>query len=451
VKNISVANLAGKFIPLVNSSLKNFKDVLLYLVANFIGAVFSYLTLPFFTNHLSPEDFGIWGYVTTANAFITPFLALDLHSYYLVEFYKLPDGERKSSLFNSLISFSFLWTLCFLAMASLIGGFVFRAIGISIPFHPFMSVTLLSNLTSTFFVFLLLQYRLQRKSYHYALLTILQTLLSFSLAILAIIFYKADVSSRIFGYSAGLIILGLYSLLVLKRKHQFRFSIEKATIKKGLWFSSPLIPYSLALLLFDFLDRFFLERSLNLADIGYYSLAFQFTSLLSVFFIAVLRVFEPDIMKWIHQDQHKKFIRFFNGYLLLLAVVSVSFSLLAPYLLSLVANPKFKSAGPISVSLVTAFYFKSVLILLLTVLISFSKTRFQMLLMVGAVIVFAILGYPVTDTYKTKGLILLKAGIYILMCVLSFLYVQKYIKLKQSMVFTMVLGILIMLYCNFQN
>jgi O-antigen/teichoic acid export membrane protein len=448
VKKNLVNTLSGRFSSYIRVAATNFKDILLYLAANVVGALLSYFTLPFFTNHLTPEDFGIWGYVLTANSFLSPIIALDLHSYYLVQFYKTNEKGR-SSLFNSLISFSFIWTCLFLVIALLLGSFVFEALNVSIPFHPYMSLTLLSNLTSAFFLFLLMNYRLERRSVNYAFLTILQSLLSFSLSMLLIQFYKSGVISRISGYTIGQVLLGLYCLFVLKKKYGVKFRIEAETIRKSLWFASPLIPYSLALFLFDFLDRFFLEKSMSLAETGYYSLAFQFTSLLSVFFIAVLRLFEPDIVKWIANRETGKFVRFINGYLILLSLVSISLALLAPFFLSLVANPRFKAAGLISINLVSAFYFKSVLLLLFTIIVCFSKTRFQMLLMIGAVLVFGLLGSKVTYTFKTQGLILLKTGIYGLMSLAGFLYIHKYIKLRQSMWFALCLGALIVLYCNF--
>jgi O-antigen/teichoic acid export membrane protein len=442
-------NIAGRFLPLIRTALKNFKDVALYLAANVVGAVISYFTLPFFTNHLTVEDFGIWGYVITANAFLTPFLALDLHSYYLVEYYKPEQVERRPQIFNSLISFSFLWTIAFILLSFFVGTLIFQVLGINIDFHPFMSITILSNLTNAFFVFLLLQYRLERSSVKYSILTILQTLLSVGIPILFILYYKSTVISRISGYSLGLIILGTYCFLILKLKYNFHFEINKEIIRKGLWFSSPLIPYSLAIFLFDFLDRYFLEKSLSLTELGYYSLAFQFTSLLSVFFIALLRVFEPDIMKWIHQDQHAKFSRFFTFYLLILAFISITFSLAGPTLLSLVTNPRFQHAGLLSVNLISAFYFKSVLLLLLTILVSYSKTRIQMIMMLGAVLIFSGLGHFVANTFHIKGLILLKTGIYFAMCLAAFYYVQKKLDIKIQMALATILGFLIITYCNY--
>lgn len=428
---------------------KSIRDVAIYVLANFAGAFLGYVSLPFFTSHLTPEEFGIWGYVLTANTFLSPVILLDLHSYYLVAYYQ--NEENKSALLNSLISFSFLWTLLFLLFSFLVGGIIFRSAGISVGFHPFMSTMLLSNLTSTFFLFLVLQYRLEGKSEKYAALTILQVALGLAFSIILMLSQRADIFWRITGFSLSAIILGVLSWITLVRKYHFKFTLNRSILKDGVRFSLPLIPYSIAIVLFDFLDRFFLERSMTLAQTGFYSLAFQFTSLLSIFFLAVLRVFEPNIMKWMVDKEYKRFIHFFYLYLSGLFLTCVIFTVAAPIILAFVTNPKYVKAGPIAVQLVTAFYFKTVFLLLMTLLISFAKTNFQMILSLSAVTLFGISGYWVTSAYQMQGMILLKTGIYIAMCLLSFGYGLKYMPLKGPMALSLAFGFILLFYCNFYN
>jgi O-antigen/teichoic acid export membrane protein len=95
---------------------------------------------------------------------------------------------------------------------------------------------------------------------------------------------RLDVTSAIVAYIAGPLMMLMIGLFGLRNVLSWRIDIRRETIVKILRFSLPLIPYSLmAFVSTNFLDAIFISQYLSKADLGVYSIAYQFNGILMQF------------------------------------------------------------------------------------------------------------------------------------------------------------------------
>lgn len=161
----------------------------------------------------------------------------------------------------------------------------------NIEFDPYIKLTIL---WSYFFVFSVVPktyLRLEEKALAYLMYSITQFVLQFVIIyFLAIRLYKTA-ESVLVSYVVSSIILALLGLYILRGKVSFKF--DKALFFGIVKFSLPLLPAAVAGWALNLSDRFVLDKFVSLSNIGYYSLGFQITQVITILGIGFLAAYGP--------------------------------------------------------------------------------------------------------------------------------------------------------------
>lgn len=395
------------------------KNFLFFSSASFISAFVGVITLPLFTHHMPPSEFGIWSFTLTFNTFIASIIVLDLHSYFLIESSKNP--EKKGELLSSLVTFSFCWSLVMIGIFILLGSICFDVFFREIDFYPYIAYILISNLFVGFSMFLQIVYRIENKPFLYFIFSIFQSLFAIFSSLLIVMYVFHDAHGRVMGYSFGMLLTGVVAALVLLTKYQFKFKINFDLIKKSLKFSTPLIPYAIAVLSMDFVDRVFIERYGGTEDLGLFGLANQINTIIYFIFVSLIRVYEPTIVVWVSKLENQRLNSFAIKYNLLLLVSSIGLMLLSELIIVLLTNEKYYDSIDMVIKLSPYFYLKSVSMLLLTILISGSKTFKTMYISLIMLGLYLLVGFLVIPHYGIDGMILVKTLVTAFGCAIIFL------------------------------
>jgi O-antigen/teichoic acid export membrane protein len=395
------------------------KNFLLFSSASFISAFISVITLHWFTEYMPPAEFGIWSFTLTFNSFIATIIVLDLHSHFLVEAAKHPESRHK--LLGTLMTFSFGWSIFMILLFLLLGSLFFDRFFEDIDFYPYIAYILVSNIFACFSLFLQIIYRIENKGVYYFLFSIFQSVFSIFVALLIVVYFIHDAEGRILGHSVGMVLSGLVALFVLWRFYSYRFTFDRTLIRQALKFSAPLIPYSIALLSMDFVDRIFIERYCSPGELGLFGLASQISTIIYFIFISLIRVYEPSIIVWIREQDHRSLGAFALRYNLLLIFSSTALMLVSGVVIYTLANASYHESSAIVIKLSPFFYLKSVSLLLLTILISGSKTVKTMYLSIGTLGLYLLGGYLFIPRSGMDGMIVVKTAVAIVSCMVTFL------------------------------
>jgi O-antigen/teichoic acid export membrane protein len=338
---------------------ENMRNTLLYLGASAFGAALSMLTIPLFSKYLSRTDFGIVGYVMSINGFLAPFFTLSVNSYYIREYYRERDPVKQDALLSTCVAYTIAWGLLLTALLLAAGAIIFNAAEIRVAFFPFMATALLGNLGLGTFTYATLQYRVQQRAGAFAVLTIAQALLQNLLGLWLVVQFEQGPAGRLTGTTAGTLLAGVAGLIALWPRLRWRF--DSTVLRPALQFSLPLIPVALIALLFDTLDRVFLERlQFSLAEIGTYTVAMQYGGMINILALSIYRTYEPTYFKFAADGQYGQMNRSFIGVVALFAVTALVLIFIAGLVIDTLTHGKFGPSVHLSRVLLVGFFLKAV-------------------------------------------------------------------------------------------
>jgi len=110
-----------------------------------------------------------------------------------------------------------------------------------------------------------------------------------------------------YGYLLGLFFAGALMSLpyVLVALRNLRLTMQWGLLIPILLYSLPLVPHSLSSWLLELSDRFILEKFVPLAEIGIYSLGYQFGSIVNLVASAMNTAWVPFVFRIVEQTPHK--------------------------------------------------------------------------------------------------------------------------------------------------
>ncbi len=414
-----IQKLIGRFVN------KNNLNTLIYLFSSVFGAGVGFLMLRKFTVYLGPSDIGIFGYVTAVNTFLIPLFTLNLENYYIKEVYN-PDTtvERKKTLLGTIVLFILIWTILLTAILTVVGSMAFTALHIKFEFFPYMFYTLLSNLLLGVTIILMLQYRILSKPWMYFIVNALQTILIIGIGYFFVAYMHLGIKGRIYGMFVGWTIMGVLSFILIAP--HMKWAIDKTILKKAIIFCLPLIPYTLANQLFDFLDRFYLEKYYkDLSHTGLYNMGAQYAVIISMLSMAFYRAYETEIFRMTaegnEQGISKSMIMLNNVILLIAAPLIICSGPLINYL----THGKFPGSALIASLLIVAFFFRSAYIMLNTILTAQSRTKEILWFSIGGLIFVILASMYFVRQYDNIGTASIKIALYMLMFGSSFFVIRK--------------------------
>jgi O-antigen/teichoic acid export membrane protein len=364
--------------------IATYNDHLFYLAASFFGAALGFLLLPIFTNYLSPEDFGIVGFVQSINSFLAPIFSLSLGSYYIKKYQENQDQTYRQELLSSLLLFTLLWTSILILVLLTVGYWIYNNLIAHISFYPYMFTLTISNIGLGITSYQLVLNRLERKPIQYFINTVIGASAVILMPLLIVIEFLPSAEGRLYGVAIGTIGTGLYALIALKGK--INLKINYSIIKDAIKFSSPLIPYSIILLFFDTIDRIILEKHAPLKELGFYNMASQFSMLGYMASTAFYKAYEPELFSFAAKNEtHLLFKRINQSTLIFITINGIIF-IVSPIIINFFTHNDFNPSIPIARILVISTLVQSVNLLLLTIYTILGKTR-QMLVIVSIALI----------------------------------------------------------------
>jgi len=240
----------------------------------------SFLFLPFFLNHLSLEEFGIWELYQSFFS-LSSLLLASTSSICLTRFFLLysDDYSRQKKVVSNSVFMIVIGTIffCFL------GGFLFyytfdHHINLTYGLFTFISVCLFSS-----FSLVLSFFKVQEQLFFYGILFCGQSLIATMLTVLGI-WYGYGIESFFCGMLISLFLCLPFFLYLLFSFCSYDFSL----LKKQLYFSIPLVMYSGMYSFLFVIDRWFIKAYMGNELLGVYGLLFRFGALFQFIAIALM-------------------------------------------------------------------------------------------------------------------------------------------------------------------
>jgi O-antigen/teichoic acid export membrane protein len=316
------------------------KHSAIYGLGAVVSRLIGLLLLPVVTRYLPRRDLGA---VDTLIA-LTVVLVIVLRAGISMAFFRFYfDAEDERGRVR-VVRTSFWYTMG----ASTLG------LALGVVFAPQISDALFShagraNLVRAAFVLLWAQmnyeqltslFRVEERSVSYVAATIANVVITVVATILLVAVWHKGAVGVIVGNFTGTLVV--YFVLLAHRSYQLGLEFDRPLFRQMQKFGLPLVPSGLALWAIDFLDRLFLVKFKGTAEVGLYSVGVRVSTAILLLLIALRTAWPAFAFSIKNDDDAKRTYGFVLTYVLYVSCwVSLTLSLLAPWIVRLLTRPLF--------------------------------------------------------------------------------------------------------------
>ncbi|MCM8821619.1 MAG: oligosaccharide flippase family protein [Candidatus Omnitrophica bacterium] len=250
-----------------------------------IGTLVGLLVLSLYTRHLSPEDYGKITFIMIFVIIASIVIDSGLNTAFSIRFYKVSEEENKKNIYTVLI-YNFIVLLVFCSVFLLFPGLFEKLLKVKISFHQKLLIfyLILTSIAGRFYTNLLL---ISKKPKSYFIVNSYFFLAVIAMSFVFLVVWEKGYFSYIYAYAIAHSVLAIagmfYFLTAYKPKIAGVFS--KKNLISILKLGFPLVPNSLLLMLLTYADRYILEKYMDLAAVGIYSVGYVFADKVSTIVI----------------------------------------------------------------------------------------------------------------------------------------------------------------------
>jgi len=331
-------------------------------MASIIPMLFSIIANPFIAMNMSPTDYATVGYYSAFNTLLTPVINFYLLHYYTKKYFELTTEERielKAVLVKALMFFSLI-----ISVIALFGLYIYTTVfnkGSEIPFSPYALISVMSIPITGIYSLNLVDYRMQRRSKDFFILSVTNGVLALCLSVLLVVVLKYGALGKFLSVFVANLIIFIYCFYT--NREIFKVKFNKQIFNDALKFCYPLVIAAMLSFFSNGYDKIVLERIGNVHELGYYVVGVQIAGYLSVFSTSIDDTFQPDIFQSVVQRDFKKCTKIILSKIGLLSVIVLFFIAFAPFLVDVLTAGRYvvstKYAMIVSLSAISSMLYHS--------------------------------------------------------------------------------------------
>ena len=323
-----------------------FRDTGIYGLSAILTRGIGLLMLPFYARVFTAGELGVIEIIGVGSTFASVIVTLEI-SQAVGRFFPDEEVEGKrsayvSTLFWFTLSGYVLFAAIFLGNSGLLSSLLLEDVAQERVFR--MAVTAIA--VTGIFHLMQNQLRYQLLSLPYAVNNLIYSALIAIITIFAYFVLKSGLRSVFIGQISG----GLIGIVLAwwATREKYRFCFDTAILKELLQFSLPLVPSSLAVFIYQFVDRIAIKQILSLDELGIYGIGCRIASLMGLVLFGVSTGLSPLIYHHYREAGSPREIARIFRYVMFLAFLLLLFlcAFSGPLIL-IFTTSKFLAAAPL--------------------------------------------------------------------------------------------------------
>ena len=327
----------------------------IYGIGGLVSRVIAVLLLPLYTHYLTPSDYGKIETLLALTTVMGLVLRAGITSAFFRFYFDVSDDEGRRRVLRTSFWFTMgggtLGLLLLLALAGPVSTLLFgssdsadlvRAAGVAL-----WATVNYEQLTALF--------RVEERSVAFVCASLANIFLTIGFTLLLVVALEKGPIGVIVGNFSGTLIV--YLALLGYRREQLGLQFDRGLLREMNRFGLPLVPTALFLWVTNFSDRFFLVKLADVAEAGLYSVGVRIASAM-VLLLTAFRMAWPAFAYSIRDEREaRQTYAYVLTYLTVItAWAALALTLLAPWLVDLLAAPDFAESsrvvGPLAFSTV---------------------------------------------------------------------------------------------------
>lgn len=302
----------------------NIKKFLQFSIGQIGGSLISFISLPIISFFISPDEYGRTGMFTLFVTILQLVIFLGMDQGYVKYYY---DEDNKRNLFaNSLIPSALLICVLEIGLFSFryqICDFLFSTSDIICVYAVMIDLPALALER-----FGLLEIRMSQRGLKYSIIHLLLKAFTLIATILLFYTYNRNYVSVVLGTVAAQIIIAIILVLDIAmemNRSKSAIFIDRKLIAKLLRYSLPIIPATIIGWVLNGMDKVMLKQMGTLYDVGLYTAAFKYASILGMVQVCFSTYWVPLAHSWNKAKEEKSsFTEVGNCLTMLLSVLFVA-------------------------------------------------------------------------------------------------------------------------------
>jgi O-antigen/teichoic acid export membrane protein len=405
--------------------IRNIQNAGLYFLGSVLQGILALAAQPIYSMHLTANDFGIIGYFWSIQSVFTPIFILGMSSVYLMRYFKQGENENKKLLFN--LTF---FLCCFNTLTIFIGYLgiylYFKFMHVMIPLNPFawfiLSALLLENIKSA----VLINYRIRKKALLFFAFSASNSILNFGLGLFFVAYLEWGAVGRMFAPLISSLLLLPWCIYILRKYSIVNFNYD--LFVKAIKVAFPLVLAAYAYVPIVSIDRFFLERLNNLAELGLYSIGIMIAGYIQLAYTALVSTFEPDIFRSVAEGDLRRLMIVAGAIFVPFLFLVVAFMLFSGTIISLLTAGRYIAAKKYADIALLAIYFLSLFDFMDKIFIALGKTHLNLFVNILGGSSAIIIMYFTISNLGYIGAAYGRVLIALVMVITSFIFIIKHLR-----------------------
>ena len=376
------------------------KDSAVYISSAALSRAIALLLIPLYTRALAPGDFGVIDLMAVVAGFANLFVMLEIPQA-VARYYPAAEGADKARYASTALWFTLASYTAFTAAGLLFAPLLARLVLDSEQHAGVFRIALLAMWAGGIFYFLQNQLRWRLQTMHYALVSILSTLVSSAVAVVLVVVMDMGVVGIFWGVLAGAVAGSLTALRLTRGDYRFEF--DSAKFAEMLRFSSPLLVSSIAVLVSAFIDRVAIKQLLTIDDLGIYGIGQRFASAAGLLLLGFQGTLTPLVTHY-HAEPATplQLARTFRYFVAVALPANLALCVYAPEIVILFTAPAYYGAHVIIPLLSTAMLLAGMYVFAPGLWLA-KKTRITMQINIAAAAVNIVLNYALIPVWGIAG------------------------------------------------
>jgi len=264
--------------------------------------------------YFTPSDYGVMGYTSSVFSILPIITSMGLASYVLRYYFDEKNETLKKELVGNVFSFITIVNIAIFSIGMFYIPILLNIFKIKVQWNPYFKYSFIAFFFDIFTIIPLVLFRVKQDAKSFVVFNTTKVILQYILIIIFVFYMELGLVGFYLGNLIALIPFAIISICLMFKYTILNLNLIK--LKEGLRFSLPLIPGSLAYLLLNSGDRFFLEQYVSLNDLGIYNISSTIALSLNLIISSIYKAAEPEIFVRYSNDSFALFINKFKRILL---------------------------------------------------------------------------------------------------------------------------------------
>lgn len=274
-----------------------------YFLSSILVKALGLIMMPLITKYMSTTEFGVISGLDSIRLMIPIIISLCIDDAYYRFYHDYnQDKEKLAKFVSTIFWFIIIWGIV-VTIISMIIGYLYLDDLFNVPFHPFISITLLSSLLHQVKLLGDVYHKQNLKAEIGSLIQTVSILFYYSLYFFFLVGPKIGPLSKIYGIFISDFVVSLVYIFILLRAGLIRFTFDFSVLKKSLIYSIPLLPNELSYWATGLSDRIILGVYKTFSITGVYTIGYILGQTVSMFSNSVFAVYRPMIFSMFTKDK----------------------------------------------------------------------------------------------------------------------------------------------------